>query len=456
MALNNRRILIVGGLAAGPSAAAKAKRVNPNADVVIFEATDTVSYAICEAPYAISGIIDDEKKLVIFSPEKLEEEKGIKVKTLHLVEQILPNDHKIVVRDFRSHKLVEFDYDKLILATGATPRRLMVEGENGRNVFHLKLREDTQNILTYLKTESPKQAVIIGGGFVGLEMTEAFRARGLDVTLLDQVSHPLEGFEQETRERVLRELLNNDVNFVPNTTIEALQQDNSGRVRHVITNRGSFECDIVILSLDVEPNVGLARDAKIRIGSAGAIIIDERQQTNIDSIYAAGDCCEVKNIVTNKPIYIPLATVASRTAWVAGENAAGGRAIFKGAIRASAVKVFNLEVAQVGLGSEEARANAFDVISETVTSTSKVGIMPESEKIVIKLVIDRRTQRLLGANLFGGLGTVLRANTLSVAIQHKMTIDDISRFDLIYAPPFAPLWDPILIAVNQAKKKIGH
>jgi pyruvate/2-oxoglutarate dehydrogenase complex dihydrolipoamide dehydrogenase (E3) component len=305
-----------------------------------------------------------------------------------------------------------------------------------------------------LKNETPNQAVIIGAGFVGLELTEAFRSRGLDVTLLDQISHPLEGFEQETRERVLRELLNNDVHFVPNTIVEGFQQDNSGKVRHIITNRGSFECDIVILSLNIKPNVELARDAKIRIGSTGAIITDERQHTNIDSIYAAGDCCEVRNIVTGKPIYIPLATVASKTAWVAGENAAGGRAIFKGAIRAAAVKVFGVEIAQVGLGNEEAQANSFDVITETVTSTSKVGIMPESEKIIIKLVIDRQTRRLLGANLFGGQGTALRANTLGVAIRHKMTIDDISRFDLIYAPHFAPLWDPIVIAANKAKKKL--
>ncbi len=455
MALNQKKILIVGGLAAGPSAAAKAKRTNPNADITLFEATDTVSYAICEAPFAVGGVIDDEKKLVIFSPDKLQEEKGITVKTLHNVEKILTGDHKIIVRDLRSHRMVEFEYDKLIIAAGAAPRRLNIGGENGRNVFHIKTREDTLNIIACLQTEQPKQAVIIGAGYVGLEMAEAFHSRGIDVTLIDRISHPLEGFEQETRERVLRELLDNDVHFVPFTTVEAFQQDNSGKVRHVITNRGSFECDIVILSLDVEPNINLAKEAKIRIGSTGAIVTDESQQTNIDDIYAAGDCCEVKNIITGKPMYIPMATIASRTGSIAGENAAGGRAVFKGAIRAGAVKLFSLEIAQVGLGSEEARQYGFQVISELVTSTSKVSMMPDSEKIVIKLIVDRGTQKLLGANLFGGNGCVSRANILGVAIQHNMTVDDISRFDLIYSPPFSPLWDPILLAANKAKKNLN-
>jgi len=196
--LKDRRILIVGGLAAGPAAAAKAKRANPNAEVTILEASETVSYAICEAPYAIAGLIPDEQRLVLFSPERLENEKGIKVKTLHRAENILPSRHKIIVRDFKSQQMLEYEYDKLILATGSIPRRLNVDGENGRNVFHLKNREDTLSILSYLKTEKPKQAVIIGGGYIGMELAEAFRARGMEVTMLHRSTLPMEGLEQES------------------------------------------------------------------------------------------------------------------------------------------------------------------------------------------------------------------------------------------------------------------
>ncbi|MDI6767569.1 MAG: FAD-dependent oxidoreductase [Bacteroidota bacterium] len=452
--MKNRRILIVGGLAAGPSAAAKAKRSNPNAEIILFEAGETVSYGICEAPYAISGLIEDEEKLVKYSPEKLQQEKGVAVKTLHRVENILPTKHTILVRDLRNHSIIEYDYDKLVLAMGSVPRRLKVSGEDGRNVFHLKSREDTLNIINYMKTESPKQAVIIGGGYIGMEMAEAFRLRGLDTTMLHQFNLPMEGLELETRERVLEELKKNDVQFVTNTKIEAFQQDTAGKVKHIITNRGSFEADIVILSLGVEPNVELAKAAKVRLGSNNGILTDERQQTNIEDVYAAGDCCEVKNIVTGKPMYLPLASIASRSGWVAGENAAGGRATFKGAIRAMAVKIFNLQVTQVGISSDEAKQSGFKVITDLIHAPSRNELMPGSEDLTIKFIIDQRTKRLLGANLFSCCGAVLRANTLAVAIQHKMTIDDISRFDLIYAPPYAPLWDPILVVANQAKKKI--
>jgi len=454
--MKKRRILVVGGLAAGPSAAAKAVRTNPVAEVTMFETTDTVSYGICEAPYAIGGMIEQEGNLVAYTPERLRSEKGFEVKTLHRVEKILPGKHRIAVRDLKNRSMIEFDYDKLILATGSRPRRLDVEGEDARNVFHLSTRDDTLKILNYLKIESPGKAVIIGGGYIGMEIAEALRARGLDVTLMHRYRLPMAGLEQETREQILDELVNNDIHFVSNASVESLVQDKQGIIRHVVTTRGSFECDLVILSLGVEPNVELAAEARLRLGEYGGIVTDERQQTSVDAVLAAGDCCEVKNVITGKRMYLPLATLASRAAWVAGENAAGGHATFKGGIRAIAVKVFGLEVAQVGLSSEEARAAKFSVATESITAFGKVAIMPGARKTTVKLILDRRSKRLLGANLYGGDGAVLRADILGVAIQQRLTIDEVSRLDLIYAPPFAPLWDPILVAANQAKKRVQH
>jgi NADPH-dependent 2,4-dienoyl-CoA reductase/sulfur reductase-like enzyme len=452
--MKSRRILIVGGLAAGPSAAAKAVRTNPNAEVTMFEATETISYGICEAPYAIAGIIADENKLVSYTPDRLREEKGVTVKTLHRVEKIVPSEHRLLVRDISKREMIEYEYDKLIIATGAQPRRLNVQGEDARNVFHLGSREDTRGIMKYIKDESPAHAVIIGGGYVGMEMAEALRVKGLDVTIVHRHRLPMAGLETETRERIFDELHKNEVHFITNARIEQLQTGSGGKVHHVITNRGTFDADIVILSLGVTPNIALAKQAKIRLGATGAIAVNERQQTSVDDIYAAGDCSEIKNTVSGKAMFVPLATYASRAAWVAGENAAGGRASFKGAIRAIAVKVFGVDVAQVGLSSDEAKEAGFDVVTDSITSYAKVALMPESAKLTVKLIVDRTSQRLLGANVYGGDGAVLRANTLGVAIQQGLTLDDISRFDMIYAPPFAPLWDPILIAANQAKKKL--
>lgn len=449
-----RRIVVVGGLAAGPSAAAKALRTNPRASVTLYEATETVSYGICEAPYAISGLIGDEAALVSYTPERLASEKGIGVKTLHRVEKILPSKHVVVARDLRRQTLVEEEYDALILATGSSARRLQLAGEDARNVFHLGSRQDTLDIIAFLRSEKPKHAVIVGGGYIGMEMSDALRSRGMDVTLVHRRRLPLAGLEERTREAVLEELERGGVHFVTNAAVSALPLGKSGRVTHVVTNRGSFEADLVILALGVEPNTALARSAKVRCGPTGAIATDERQQTNVDGIYAAGDCCEIKSAVTGLPVYLPLATLASRAGWVAGENAAGGRARMKGAIRAVAVKVFGLEVAQVGASAEEARRAKFSVVTESISSWNMVKVMPGSEKVTVTLIADQKSKRLLGANVFGGPGSALRANTLGAAIQQRLSVEDVSRFDMIYAPQFAPLWDPILVAANQALKKL--
>ncbi len=454
--MNPRRIIVVGGLAAGPSAAAKAKRVNPEAEVTILEAGETVSYGICESPYAIAGLIDDEAQLVAYTPTRLRDEKGVEVKTLHMVERLVPSRHRVIARDVRGHAVVEFGYDVLILSTGAIPRQLGVPGEDGRNVFRLRSREDTLGIMKFIRAEKPEQAVIVGGGYIGMEMADALAAAGLEVTVLHHHRLPMAGLEDGTRERVLEELTAKGVHFVTNATVEGMQLDGTGMVRHVLTSRGTFEAGLVLVAIGVQPNVALARGAKIRIGPTGAIAINERQQTSIEGIYAAGDCCEVRNLVTGKPMYQPLATVASRAARVAGENAAGGHAVFKGAVRAIGLKVFGLEVAQVGIGSGEAERHGLRCVRETITAPSIVGIMPGSEKITVVLIHERRTGRLLGANVYGGRGSVLRANILGVAIQHRMTVEDVARFDLIYAPPFAPLWDPILVAAHQAEKGAGE
>jgi NADPH-dependent 2,4-dienoyl-CoA reductase/sulfur reductase-like enzyme len=449
-----RRIVIVGGLAAGPSAAAKAARVNPRALVTMLEAGRTVSYGICEAPYAVAGLIPDEGVLAPFTPERLRQEKGIDVRILHKAETIHPTKRTITVRDLARQSFVELDYDALVLATGATPRRLGLPGEDARNVFHVSTRDDTRNILGYLAAETPSHAVIVGGGYIGMEMADALRTRGLDVTLVHRHRLPMAKLEDRTREAVFDELERNGVHFVTNASVKALPIGKDGRVTHVTANRGTFESGIVILALGVEPNVALARTAKVRLGPTGAIAVDERQQTNIDGIYAAGDCAEVRNAVTGLPIHIPLATVASRTGWVAGENAAGGRARFTGAIRAAAVGVFSLEVAQVGVSADEARRAKLSVVTETITARNAVKAMPHAADIHVTLIAESPSGRLLGANVWGAPGAVLRANTLGVAIQRRMTVGDVARFDMIYAPPFAPLWDPVLVAANQLLKKL--
>jgi pyruvate/2-oxoglutarate dehydrogenase complex dihydrolipoamide dehydrogenase (E3) component len=288
-----------------------------------------------------------------------------------------------------------------------------------------------------------------------MEMADALRSRGLGVTLVHLHSLPMNGLEREAREYVRTELEKHGVQFVPHASTEGLVVNDAQRVTHVVTDKGSFETDLVILALGVVPNSELASHAGIRTGVRGGILTDQRQQTNLDNIFAAGDCCAVRNLVSNAMAYIPLATLASKQGWVAGENAAGGKAVFRGAVHAIAVRIFGLEVARVGLSSEEAEQAGFDVVAETITSWSKVAMMPGSTKLWIRAIADRRSRRVVGANVLGEQGAVLRANTMAVAIQHRLTIDEIAQWDLVYSPPFSPLWDPLLVTANVLKKKVG-
>jgi NADPH-dependent 2,4-dienoyl-CoA reductase/sulfur reductase-like enzyme len=389
-----RRIIVIGGLAAGPSAASKAKRVNPDADITLFEQDEYISYGICEIPYYIQGLIDDENKLIACTPAELMERIGVLVKIHHKVEKILPAACKVVVRDPERDIISEYPYDKAIIATGSRSGRLNIPNENASNVFPVKKYEDGLRIRKYLEDEHPRKAVLIGGGYIGMEMAEALASRGIETTLLHRSELPMAGLELETRQAVAEQFIRNGVRFVPNVRTESLVAEQSQfsearRVTGIVTNKGTYDYDLVILSIGVEPNCELAKEAGISLGVTGAIRVDEKQQTRTDNIYAAGDCCEVKNLVNNHLMYIPLATIASRAAWVAGENAAGGRAVLKGAIRAIAVKVFGLEVAQVGLSVLEAQESGFDATTEFIRGHSRVAYMPGSRDVNVKLVLDK-------------------------------------------------------------------
>jgi len=449
----SKRIVVVGGLAAGPSAASKAARTNGSASVVLLEKSPHTSYGICEIPYFISGEVDGSR-LVSYTPDALKERKQVDARAHHLVEEISPGKRFVSVRNLKTGKTNQEYYDRLILATGARSKRLNVEGEDARNLFFVRWLDDAYQLKTYLQEEKPKTAVVIGAGYVGLEMTEALTRCGLQVTVLHKSSLPLSYMEHEVRERIRSIIDGQGVQFHGMVRTEGFVLGRDRKVTHVVTSEGTFDCDLVIECVGVEPQTELATAVGIRTGSFGGILADQRQETNIDNILAAGDCCEVRNIINKKMMYLPLATISSKTGWVAGENAAGGNAVFRGAIRAIAIRVFGLEVIQVGISSEEARDSGFDVVVDSITAWSKVGIMPGATKLTVVTIADRKSKRLLGANIYGSEGAVLRGNTLAVAIQQGISVDDIQQWDLAYSPPFTPLWDPILVAANSLRKKL--
>ncbi len=448
-----RTIVVVGGLAAGPSAASKAARTDPGARILLFEQSDAISYGICELPYFVAGEVP-ERELVVHTAESLKREKGVDVRLLHKVESLHPGTRRIRVRNLQTGLVFDQSYDRLILTTGAQPRRLGIPGEDARNVFHIRTLDSAVHLEKLIGQERPRRAVIVGAGYIGVEMAEALRTRGIDVTMLDTQSLPLQGMAEPAREGVLESLTRHGVTFKGGEGPVSIAAGADGTATHVLTPHASYPAEVIIIAVGVVPNTGLAVQAGLRVGRSGGILTDHTQRTSVDTIYAAGDCCEVRNSITNSSVYIPLATIASRAGWVAGTNAAGGRARFEGALRSAAVKVFECEAVRIGLSESEALEARLKPVSQTIVAQSRVGMMPGSKKLTVTLMADRVSGRLLGGTLFGEEGAVLRAHALAVALQQRLTVDAFRTTDFAYAPTFSPLWDPLLVAANALAREL--
>jgi len=390
---------------------------------------------------------------VVRTPQQFKEMQDIDVKTEHRVTQIDPKGKRVEALDLSKSETRWVPYDKLIIATGARSRRLNLPGSNASNVFTLKDLQDGLRIRNYIDEKRPNRVAILGGGFIGLEMCEAFRLRGLETFLFCRRELPAGNLEREISEKILKELQENGVHFLAHHEPSGFKTNGKDEITTFETHKAIYRVDMVLLALGVIPNVELAREAGIELGKTGAIRTDRTQSTNLRNIYTAGDCCEVFNLVSQDWMHTPLGDIANKQGRVAGDNAAGKKAVFHGVVGSAAFKVFELEVAFTGLGVEAARKYRFDVDSQVIEAESKVGYMPGSKRMLIKLMYDRRDGRLLGGQMAGKEGVARRINTLAVALHQKMTIDEISRLDFAYAPPFSGTLDPILIAAEQAAKK---
>jgi NADPH-dependent 2,4-dienoyl-CoA reductase/sulfur reductase-like enzyme len=378
----------------------------------------------------------------------------IDVKTEHRVTKIDPKGQRIEVVDLVRSENQWVSYDKLIIATGARSRRLNLPGSNAKNIFTLKDLQDGIRIRNYIDERKPRSVAILGGGFIALEMCEAFRLRNIETHVFCRRDLPAGNLEREISEKILKELQENGIYFLTQHEPAGFKTNANGEVTTFETYKASYLVDMVLMAVGVIPNVDLAKEAGIELGKTGAIRADKTQRTNWADIFAAGDCCETFNLVSQDWVHAPLGDIANKLGRVAGENAAGGKATFSGVVGSAAFKVFELEVAFTGLGSEAARKYGFDVHSQVIEAESKVGYMPGSKPMLIKLIFDQRTGRLLGAQMAGREGVARRINALAVALHQKMTIDEIARLDFAYAPPFSAPFDPILIAAEQAAKKL--
>ena len=432
-----KRIVIIGGNAAGPGAAAKARRVDPNAEITLFEKGNFISTGTCELPYILSGEIKDYKDVVFYTPESFYEEKKVKVYTKHFVEQIDRRNKRISVKNRETDSSFEFNYDKLVIASGSTAKQHPAFVKNYNNVFYLKSVDDYLRIKNYLDNNTVNNVLIIGAGYIGIETAEAFKILGKQVTVIDKAAHPFPGMDSEIKALTAEILSANGIEFKGGIS-ELAVFENNGTVTKVKYDSVAYEYDLVLIAAGFSPNSQLAAGARLEIGRWGGIKVDSKLRTNDQDIYAAGDCIEVQNFITGKYEFMPFATLAHAYGHTAGANAAGDNLFISPVIRNTAVKIFDKVLVSVGLTSAEAESMAFRFSAVTAVMPNLVKVMPTSSKIFGKIIFDKGSRRILGAQFLGGSEAVGYGDLISSLIYQKADGNVLSRFNYNYTPPSSP------------------
>lgn len=444
--MSTRRYLIVGGVAAGTSAAAKARRCDEKAEILLFEKGPHISYAGCGLPYYLGRVIPEREKLLVISPEVFQVRNNVQLFLNHEATALRPQEKVLIVRDLVHGQERAYSYDKLVLATGALPIIPPLPGRELNHVYTLRNVTDMDWIDRCLVQLQPRRAVVIGGGLIGLEMVEAFLACGLEVTLVEKLPQVLPPFDPEMAALVEKHLRDKGVRLLLGDGVGRFTGEN-GVLRAVETEKGEIlPADIALLAIGIRPNVQLAAEAGLAIGSTRAIAVNEFLQTSDPNIYAAGDCSESVHLVTGKTIWMPLGSVANKQGRIAGANMAGRQEVFKGVLGTTIVKICDLAVAKTGLNEREAQAEGFDVATAYLHPDDHAHYFPGAFPVRLKMVVDRSDGRLLGAQAIGIDGVDKRIDVLATALYNRMSAEELFQLDLAYAPPFAPAKDPVNVA----------
>jgi len=442
------RYVVIGGIAAGMSAASRIKKVDKNSEVIVLEKGEFISYGACSMPYYIANPEGDYKDLIVLSVEDAINKRGIDVRTNHLALGISVNEKRVFYKELTSGKEKSIDYDRLVIATGASPIKPPIAGVDNDNVFSLRTLNDGIRIKKFIEEKKPKKAVIVGAGYIGLEMAESLTSLGIQVVIIEMLEKPMPLYNESIVETILKTLEENGVKTYFSSKVERIEGNK------VYSTAGEFDADMILLATGVKPNVSLAKDAGIELGVKGAIAVDSKMETSVSGIYAAGDCAESINRITNRKIYVPLGTVANKHGRIAGLNAARELARFPGAIMSAEFKLFDKEVARCGLTLKEAIDDGFDPVEIVITASSAAHGVKERYPIQVAMIGDRKSGKLLGCQMIGKKGVAHRINIVATAIFNGNTAKEFSMFDLAYAPPFSPVWDPVLIAANVLSGKL--
>lgn len=447
------KLIVIGGTAAGLSAASKARRNKPDLDIKVFEKSGYVSYGACGLPYFVGGLIVEPDQLIAITAAELTDKRNISTFTHHEVKDVDRVNKTVTVLNLDTNQETIHLYDKLVIATGAVPIKPEIPGIESNGIYYLRTVED--GILLKEKVASEGQtAAVIGGGFIGLEMAEQLTQMGVQVHLFEKLDRLLPFLDESFSKSVKEVLEAHGVVVHLGTDVKGFATAN-GMVTAVETQTGDVQkVDFVLMSIGVLPANELAKKAGLKLGLKGAIAVDDRMQTSDESIWACGDCVEMKQIVTGKPTYVPLGTTANKQGKVAGENLSGGEDYFPGVLGSVVTKVFELTIASTGLSVEQALQAGLDPAKSIITKADKASYYPGGRDNIIFLMVDKKTGQLLGAQGIGSESVAGRINVFATAITNRMTVKQISELDLVYAPPVAPVYDPILIAASQAMKKV--
>ncbi|MGY1672222.1 FAD-dependent oxidoreductase [Geodermatophilus sp. SYSU D00710] len=448
------RLVVIGGDAAGGSAASQAKKRRPDLDVVLFERGRATSYSACGIPYWISGAVEREADLVARTPEQ-HRANGLDVRMRTEVVGIDTDKGVVHWRDLDAGTEGTEPYDDLVYATGSVPMRPPVEGIDAEGVYGVQVLDDGVALRAELDSGRVRRVVVVGGGYIGLEIAEACRERGLDVTVVDRSATPVGTFDPDVGRYIADAVREEGVELVLSDGVAAIDVGPDGRARAVVTGSGrELPADLVVLGLGVRPNVRLAEEAGIPLGTSGGIAVDAQMRTQTPGVWAAGDCVESVHRLSGQRVVVALGTHANKQGRVAGINIGGGYATFPGVIGTAITRTCSIEAARTGLAEEEAREAGYEFVTAAVDSTTKAGYFPGAKPIRVKMTAERRTGRLLGAQIVGKEAAGKRIDALAICIWNEMTVDEILSLDLSYAPPFAPVWDPVLIAARKASEAV--
>lgn len=443
----SKRVVIVGGDAAGMSAATRIRGGDPSAEILVFELGRFTSYSACGIPFVIGGEVSGGVEALVARDPAEHRRRGIDVRIHHEVTAVDTATGEVEVLDQHAGDVRTFGYDELMLATGGRPVRPDLPGIDLPMIHGVQDLEDASALLS-LTAEGCRRIVVVGGGYIGLEMAEAYINRGCSATVIEQGREPMSLLDADFGARVATAMRGHGIEVVTGTKVTGFEP---GKVH---TDGGSYDADLVVLGIGVAPRSQLARDAGIELGVADAIHVDDRQATSTAGVWSAGDCAESTHVVTGEQVHIALGTYANRAGRVAGVNIAGGDARSAPVAGTAITKLCRLEMSLTGLSETSARDHGLDAVAVTIDTTTSAGYLPQAHEMTVRMVAERGTGRLLGAQIIGGPGSAKRIDIVATALAARMTVEQVADLDLAYAPPFSSVWDPVAVAAREAIKAV--